>query len=136
MRGAKQLVEVLDTLAAEAAKHSPRISRRAQAWLRVHAPYAFRRLPSGRLLAVNRAEQPIGLGAPTPELECGCFDHLALPRDRLDLAACRSASAEVAYLYDELTAPYLSRDHLRAYAGCLAAVLRTRPCPRVGRVAA
>jgi hypothetical protein len=136
MLGAKQLVEVLDAVAAEAAKPQPRIARTTATWLRVHAPYAFRRLQSGRLLALNRADQPIGITPEARDVECECFDHLALPRDRLDLAACRTASAEAAYLYDDASAPYLSRDHLRAYVRRLAVVLRTRPCLEGGRAAA
>jgi hypothetical protein len=127
MRGAKQLVDILDAVAAEAAKRSPRVARQTEEWLRLNAPYAFRRLAKGKLLAVNRACKPLGFESDVSGLECDCFEHMAVPRDRLDLGACPTASVDAAYLYDDATAPYRSRSHLRAYARRLAAVLRTRP---------
>jgi hypothetical protein len=127
MLGAKQLVDVLDAVAAEAARRPPKLARQTQEWLRIYAPYAFLRLPTGRFLAVNRAHKPLGLQADASGVECDCFDHLAVPRHRLDLLPCPDASMTAVYLYDEESAPYRSRTHLRAYARRLAAVLRTQP---------
>ena len=136
MLGAKQLIDVLDAVAAEAAKRNPRLARHAQEWLRLYAPFAFHRLPTGRFLAVNRACKPLGIHDDAIGVECDCFEHLALPRDRLDLGPGACGSTEAVYLYDEDTAPYRSRAHLRVYARRLAALLRTRPSVAPGRKAA
>jgi hypothetical protein len=136
MLGAKQLIDVLDAVAVEAVKHSPKLSRGAQEWLRVYAPYAFHRLPTGRFLAVNRAYKPLGLQEDASGVECDCFEHLAVPRDRLDLVPSVCGSPKAVYLYTEDTAPYRSRAHLRTYARRLAAVLRTRPAVAPRRAAA
>jgi hypothetical protein len=136
MLGTKQLIDVLDTAAAEAAAGGPRLGKRASEWVRLNAPYTLRQLPTGKLIALNRACKPLGVRGEDRWVQCESCIHLGVPRDRLDLSAWPRPCEGDVFLYDERTAPYRSRSNLRAYVQRLATVLKTVPQPNAQRLAA